>query len=254
MGRHQYRRPPVVEAICQVQVVETDAPEIPRLARVYERLMASYPAKPLTRQTVQNAVNAQLSVEGDPEVMSRLKVGRKVLFSTKDGTRFVAVSSNEVSVHTLPPYDGWDGFRTRIGGALDACGEADPSGRAYRIAVRYSNRVSLPGYKVPLSDYFTRAPEYPEGIPVAGITSLFSRIQCEYPHEPIELVLIMAAAEPRAVDRPSFVLDIEVAWVNRDAPLAISALLPIVDDLKEKVSVAFECSLTDEARRAFDVA
>ncbi len=63
----------------------------------------------------------------------------------------------------------------------------------------------------------------------------------------------MADVGPKRVEAPSFLLDLEVAWANTLEPLALAAALPKIEDLKEKVSVAFESSLTDEARRSFDV-
>ena len=87
---------------------------------------------------------------------------------------------------------------------------------------------------------------------MTGMTSFLSRIECEYPDEPMRLLIVMANVEPKLVASPSFILDLEVAWANRVEPLAVAEALPKIDELKERVSVAFENSMTDEARRAFD--
>jgi uncharacterized protein (TIGR04255 family) len=192
-------------------------------------------------------------VDGSPEIQARYRISRKTLFPSEDGSRFVAVGANEVSIHTLSPYDGWDPFRERIGQVLVACGEAEAPRRAFRIAVRYINRVPLPAYNIPLSTYFTKAPEYPDGVPVVGMASFFSRIDCAYSDQAIRLMIAMADIEPKRVESPAFVLDLEVAWANSPEPIAIGAALPRIEDLKERLSVAFENCVTDEARRAFDV-
>jgi hypothetical protein len=104
-----------------------------------------------------------------------------------------------------------------------------------------------------LSTYFTKAPEYPDGVPVLGMANFLRRIECVYPDQSIRLMIRMADVEPRRSDSPAFILDLEVAWANWPEPLAIGAALPKIEDLKERLSVAFENSVTDEARRAFDV-
>lgn len=253
MPRHQYKRPPVAEAICQIQLAPTDGFSILQLAHLPASFSAMYPGKPKEQQTAQGDFSGGFSEDGAAELRSHFKIVRKTLFPSEDGTRFVAVRANELSIHTLSPYDGWDPFRERIAGAIHACRDVHPLGRAQRIAVRYTNRVSFPAYNVPLNTYFTKAPEYPDGVPVVGMTNFFSRVECEYPDDSIRLVILIGDVGPKRIESPTFLLDVEVAWANSLEPLAIAAALPKIEDLKEKVSVAFESSVTDKARRAFDV-
>jgi uncharacterized protein (TIGR04255 family) len=252
MARHQFKKPPVVEAICQIHLVPTEELHLRQLARLHERLIARYPGRPQEQQDVQPELTGGLSAEGILEIQSKFKLARKTILRSEDGTRFVAISPNELSIHTLPPYDGWEAFRERIAEVLSAYSEPESPRRAHRVAVRYTNRLSLPVYDTPLQTYFTKAPEYPEGLPVLGLTSFFTRIECEYPDQPIRLTLSMTDVQPRPVESPAFILDLEAAWMNREEPLAVTEALPKIEDLKERVSVAFEKSLTDEARRVFD--
>jgi uncharacterized protein (TIGR04255 family) len=253
MGRHQYKKPPIAEAICQIQLLPIARFNVAELARLHERLFAMYPAQTSERVTVQGESTGVMSVDGSPEIQSNYKVLRKTLFPSEDGTRFVAASANEVSIHTLIPYDGWGPFRERIAQVLRACGEAGGPGRVFRIAVRYINRVPFPAYGVPLNTYFTKAPEYPEGVPVLGIASFLSRVECLYPDEAVRLMIVMADVEPKNIEGPAFILDLEVAWASWPYPLAFAEAFPKIEDLKERLSVAFENCVTDEARRVFDV-
>ena len=95
------------------------------------------------------------------------------------------------------------------------------SGRAYSIAVRYINRVPFPADQIPLSTYFTKAPEYPEGVPVTGMTNFLSRMECGYPDGSTRLMIVMGDVEPKQVASPSFILDLGVAWANRLEPLCL---------------------------------
>jgi uncharacterized protein (TIGR04255 family) len=241
-----------VEAICQFQLLPTEDSPVRLPSRLHERLNATYPGTPQVRQEVQPDVRGGVSEDGIPEVQAKYKLTQKILLRSEDGTRFVATSPNELSVHTLPPYDGWDAFRTRIADVLRIFGEEGTTRLASRVAVRYINRISLPRYDIPLEAYFKRAPEYPEELPVVGLTRFFSRIECEYKDEPIRLTMMFADVHPKPVDSPAVVLDLEVAWESQGQGLDVTVALPIIENLKEKLSVAFEKSLTDEARKLFD--
>lgn len=253
MSRHQYKRPPVVEAICQFQMLPGDDLHFHLPSRLHERLIETYPGTPQVRQEVQPDVRGGLSEEGSPEVQAKYKLTQKILLRSLDGTRFIAISPNELSVHTLPPYDGWSSFRTRIADVLRVCGEQVITRLASRVAVRYINRISLPRYDIPLETYFRKAPEYPAEVPVVGLTRFFSRIECEYEDQPIRLTMMFSDVYPKPIDSPAVMLDLEVAWEFQGQGLVMSAALPNIEDLKERLSVAFEKSLTDEARRLFDV-
>ena len=253
MARHQYKKPPVVEAICQIQLLPTAGFSIAELALLHKSVSVIYPGQSSERVEVQTDIVGGLSADGSSEVQSKYKVIRKALFPSDEGTRFVAVSANEVSIHTLSPYDGWEPFRARIAQVLAACGKMEALRPASRVAVRYINRVAFPGYNIPLSDYFTKAPEYPDGVPVQGMQKFLSRVECLYADPSISLTIVMADIEPKGIQFPSFILDLEVAWANRAGTLAVSAALPLIEDLKERLSVAFENCVTEEARRGFDV-
>jgi uncharacterized protein (TIGR04255 family) len=253
MSRHQFKRPPVVEAICQIQLLPNLRFSISELARLRESVFLMYPGHSAERIEVQTDSAGGFSADGSPEIQSKHRILRKSLFSTENGARFVALSANEVSIHTLTPYDGWGPFRERIATVLHACEEAEAPQRAFRITLRYINRVPFPAYSVPLSTYFTKAPEYPEGVPVLGMAGFLSRVECVYPDQSVRLTIVMADAEPKLIESPAFILDLEVAWANQPEPLAVAGALPKIDDLKEKLSVAFENCVTDAARRAFDV-
>ncbi len=253
MARHQYKRPPVVEAICQIQLPPTARPSVAELARLNESISAMYPGQSTERIEVNADWAGGFSADGSPEVHSTSKIVRKTLFPSEDGTRFVAVSANEVSIHTLSPYDGWEPFRERIAQVLTACGEVESLRPAFRIAVRYINRVAFPAYNIPLSAYFTKAPEYPDGVPVEGMEKFLSRVECLYADRSVRLTIVMADIAPKGIEFPSFILDLEVAWAKWPGTLAVSAALPLIEDLKERLSVAFENCVTEEARRGFDV-
>lgn len=86
-----------------------------------------------------------------------------------------------------------------------------------------------------------------------GMQRFLSRVECLYADPSISLTIVMADIEPKGIQFPSFILDLEVAWANSTGTLAISAALPLIEDLKERLSVAFENCVTEEARREFDV-
>ena len=122
MARHQYKAPPVVEAICQIQLLPSGWLEFPQLARLRQSFSKMFePGKPKEQESVESELAGGFLADGTSEIQAKYKIVRKTLFPSEDGTRFVAVSLNELSVHTLAPYDGWDPFRERIAEVLNVC-------------------------------------------------------------------------------------------------------------------------------------
>ncbi len=201
MARRQYKNPPVLEALCQIQLMPATGFNVGELNLLKSRLLNKYAESPENSNPLR--VNGRVRRSHPTVPRNTIEIqdcAENSLFPTENGTRSVAVERERGLVSTLLPYDGWDAFRDRISDVLSACGDAGRRESASRIAVRFINRVSFPSYNVPLSTYFTKAPEYPEGVPVVGMTNFLSRVECEYPDESIRLVLIMADVGPKRVE------------------------------------------------------
>jgi uncharacterized protein (TIGR04255 family) len=246
-ARRQYRKPPIVEAVCEFRFVATADwdPAIPW--RFRERVQDEYAGKPIN----QVALEADLKKEPGESSVSFKQGVVKVQFPNRDGNRLVAVGPHVLSVHVRQPYPGWDeDFRPRIERGLVAyAAAASPEGFT-RVGIRYINQVVLPKEKTGLEPFLNHLPQRVEGLP-ADVLSAFSRAELGYEERGRKLILTWATQRSEA-GASTLLLDLDTVWEASDGPLPMDAALGIASELRERERVAFEALITDETRRIFD--
>ena len=114
MERRNYHNPPIEEAICEFRFAPGSDwdPTIPGL--FYEEVRESYTGKPYQESFME--MEAQ---QERPSLTLNLGITR-VVFSTEDKKRLVAIAPNILGVHILRPYSEWEDFQKRIQEAIDA--------------------------------------------------------------------------------------------------------------------------------------
>src|SRR5262249_10954306 len=118
--------------------------------------------------------------------------------------------------------------------------------RIERVAVRYINRLDLPGDRVELKDYLRTAPELSPDL-VQGLVGFF--MQLNIPHTDIKCTSLLneitvEAPEPGVV---SVVLDIDL-FRTEDLPQAEQDLWSLFETLHERKNEIFEACITDRTR------
>ncbi len=249
MTRRIYRKPPIVEALCEFIFVSKEEWDLLYVSLLREALKATYQSKP-RRQTVLEAEIKQDGQEG--ETALRLKQGSgKVQFPREDGRQIVGVGQDQLSVHVMSPYPTWDSFRPKIVEALDAYKKiVDPVG-IKRIGLRYINKIELQGDKpISLVDYFVSPPSFPDGFE-GEMVNFVSRREFAYQDQPIKLLLNFAST-PESEGKYGFLLDLDMVWDQKDEPLSLDHAIAMVDDLRTRERDAFELLITDRTREIFD--
>lgn len=252
MARPKYRRPPIEEAVCQLHFAPSQEWGLTLLAHLHLRLKDAYPEPPREQQILESELSGGRE-EGKLGFFLKTQIAKsRIQFPAENGTRLVSVGPDELGVHVLRPYAGWDQFRPRIVDALAAYREVATPVGVSRIGLRYINRIPLPPGEVQLGRYFTKFPDYPDGIPVSRMVAFFSRIECEFPDQPIRLSVTFADIETKPEEPPSVLLDIDAAWLRKNDALPVDRAMEQIDDLKERVSLTFEQYITDELRAAIN--
>jgi uncharacterized protein (TIGR04255 family) len=65
-------------------------------------------------------------------------------------------------------------------------------------------------------------------------------------------VVTFADMEPRSPDQSAFLLDIDIISISTDAPIPLSEIEGVLEDMKVRHRQVFESLITDESRRLFD--
>lgn len=185
-------------------------------------------------------------------------VGQPAAFSVQEGVggvqlvdddakRLISIAPNMLSVHVLRPYEGWVRFQPRTASAVAAYKDVVGVETVQRLGLRYVNRIVIPTPAVDLDEYFTCAPRSPEGLP-DRMASLLSRV--EYVYDDGKKLIVTFATIEATPGTCAFLLDLDGVWEGQG--IGVDVVLPILDDLHERIGSAFETLITDKTREVFD--
>ncbi len=251
MERHRYKRPPIEEAVCDIQFAPgTDwDPTLPGL--LFGKLKTTYNEKPRQQQVVEAQVQSP-GAEGSPSTLEHRFGKMRVQLLAENGTRIVGVSQDQLSVHMLRPYTKWEDFQPRIMKAIDAYREiAKPEG-VTRLGLRYINRIVFSEREPMLENYFTIPPKFPVVQPPTRILAFFNRKESEFLDKPIRIVVTFADIEPKPSEGASYLLDLDIIWIRAEEPISFEELPDVMDDMKNRHRDVFESLITDKTRKMFD--
>ena len=253
MEPSRYKKPPIEEAVCDIQFAPgTDwDPTMP--GRIHERLKGVYSGKPRLQQFVEAQVQG-LDTDGGASVSLQQRIARqRVQLLTSDGTRMVGLGAEQLTVHMLRPYSGWDEYRPRIEEALAAYREIAEPEAITRIGLRYVNRICIAGEGTPdLGRYFTVPPKFPPVDENIRVLSFFNRKEAEYTDAPIRFVVTFAEMEPALPQSHEYLLDLDIIWINTDHPAPLDRAMALIDEMKIRHRNIFESLITNDARKLFD--
>ncbi len=208
---------------------------------MYEKLRDSYPNDPSV---------------AEPDAAHAGGAGRdsnaQVVLSTVDNLKQVRFGESTVSVVILAPYNGWDEFKPRIRQAIAAFMKVTEPTSVSRIRMRYRNLIRIPGESFYFNEYFNISLNYPDEIPKL-FSWHYNGLRADYKdNENTSLQLIFSSADSDGEGRIGTLLDIAAIRRNVHEPMAIGAIMKIINDLKLRVSNTFESMITDKTRALFN--
>jgi uncharacterized protein (TIGR04255 family) len=176
---------------------------------------------------------------------------RKTLFPTADDRELLGITTDELSVHILRPYSGWDRFRQRIVKAKSDFEDLLQPAGIKRVALRYINRIVLPETDLDLGKYFTFFPMITD-TPPGKMTSFFVRTQSVYNDKPVSMSFTFTDQGAKIPGRAVFFLDFDLFQEWSNEPLPLSDAISYLDDIRLRERAAFEDLITDHLREVFN--
>lgn len=241
----KYRKPPVVEALCELFFEGSNWDEtVP--GQFYERVKARFPEK---AQREGQQAHVALSSTGEAVAGVR-RLPPRPQFLTADKSRMIQLEQDLLVVNQLPPYPHFEDWQPEVRSALEAYSSLTSPAGVKRIGVRYINKVVIPKAPIALEDYFTVYPQLPKdmGNVLEGFLVRFEIPKQRENHT----VLVTLAAAP--ADKPGEVaqlLDLYDVFQSAE-PIPLTDVDRHVQVAHENVQAAFEGSITDKLRELFD--
>ena len=241
--RRIYPNPPIVEAVVELRF-EGGVPWTPEVRAAVKARLPAYSGAPRASQQIE--LHAALA-EGSVTTGARTTL-QAVLYPSANGSSLVGLGTGHVSVHALAPYPSWETFLERIEAAVAAYTEVVTPTSISQVAVRYIDRVKLPGGVESLADYFVGIPARPETMP-AKLAAFHVVLQAVDEDGTLAL-LTLSTAVPDADQRPIILYDLNLV---RGLPAAtpIAGWRGQVEDLHARQRDIFEDSITDKTRELF---
>ncbi|MHB1949742.1 MAG: TIGR04255 family protein [Gammaproteobacteria bacterium] len=232
-----YNKPPIVEALIDIQVQPSDDIQNTTLEKLYEKIKSNYPNK-------ENIFlkTAQIDISKEQTNFITNEMGLKV--SSLDKKYVAQLKKTGLTFSIINAYHGWDDLYDKTKQLWTIFNDEVKPSKIIRIAVRYINRIDIPALNFDMEEYFHVCPKAN-----LGLSGFFLQIQV--PQSEGGLAIIhQTATTPIQAGFTSILLDLEI--------FEFQSLLPTDNKLWERVEILriqknnlFEKCITDKTRELF---
>lgn len=240
----KYRRPPIVEAVCEFYFDMTQWDDmVPGL--YYDRVRKQYP-----RKKELQAIAVEIGV-GTGICGSRVTPGgKRYQFISDDEKRIIQIERNLLVVNQLRMYPHFESWKPIIISALKQyCALTSPRG-IKRLGMRYLNRIEIPSDRFTMEDYFQVYPEVPRELGGSHGQYLL-RLEMSPVQSGHQLLLTLGTAPVNRSGISGQMLDLYdvIEFKESLPPREITAA---IDEAHENIETVFENCITDKLRELFD--
>ena len=244
-----YSRPPVREAIIDIQIDALPEELLPKLKECGTEFVSLYPK---TKTRYRGTISMKVSDGDGTSEQNRQLFGYS--FHSPDENRCVQLRHDGFTFNLLKPdpmaeWPGWNVLRDEAQRVWDSYVMVTNTAEIKRIAVRYINQIVIPGGKIELLDYFTEPPRIPVGLP-QSLNDYFSRIEINNSDPEAFIIITQTPAPQKYQNQPTFTLDIDVIREQRML-LDSFDLWSTLDRFRELKNTVFEASLHPKAKNLF---
>jgi len=239
----KYRKPPIVEVVCEFRFVPSSPWDAAIPGLVYTQLSGEFPKRRMLR-----GFESQVSpAEGG--VRQQIQLAERVQFLREDERAFIQVGPDFLAINHLSPYPAWEGFRPIIQQGFNAYLQvAKPTGLR-RIGLRYINKIEIPVEPVSFEEFFNFYPH--TGSIKSEITEFVLGVVSPFEEDRDALRLQLNSAEPGEAGHLAALLDLDY-FVARPQAVTLDEAMAWVDSAHDRVQATFEACLTERLRDTFE--
>ena len=241
-----YRKPPVVEALCEVYFSESEwNSTLP--GKFYSKIEQEYPETKELQQ-VEAAVSVSAAAQG-----AQFQIrGTRIQFINSDKSRIVQLEKDLIVVNQLRPYLKFREWQPVINTMIRSYSElAHPRG-IKRMGMRYINEIELPPIPLHMQDYFRVYPQLPQEM---GDEHGRFMVRMNVPphHDHHELIITFVLKTIKQNEPTHFMLDLYDIIATEEL-FSLDQLDGLVREAHENIVLAFENSLTQKTKGMFEEA
>lgn len=238
-SRH-YSRAPITEAIIDLRVTLPEQFTVEDLADIHFLIKDRFPTKePIHTGSLTFQTGPSIKIDA-----SREQHG--FLFRSEDGLKIFQAKLSGFTFNRLAPYTTWEDFRSDARRLWEIYKSVCKPSSVVRVAVRFINRLDLPGPVVDFKHYLQTLPEIAPNLP-QGLSGFFMQLQI--PQEDLNSMLIIneAFTPSTSPEIVSVILDFDLfreqVWQSND-----EGIWKFLEELRHRKNLVFEESITDKTR------
>lgn len=237
----RYSNAPIAEAIIDLRVKLPEGVAISDVLRSHSGQEDAYPQKKDLNRFV-----GQFEISQQAPSTSATADHIGFSFASSDEKQVYVARLDGFTASRLAPYDRWEHFRNEARRLWDVYRSAVRPTCIERIAVRYVNRLNLPGERVELKDYLRTSPEVSPDLP-QGLEGFFLQVRIPHPDIKCTSLLNETGVPPPHLGVVSVVLDIDL-FRTEDVPQDEGGLWNLFEALHERKNDIFEACITNRTR------
>ena len=240
----EYRKSPIVEAVCEFRAKKDCKWDITVPGLIYEKVKEKFPNR---EQRLFQNLEVTKSQE---DLQHQLQTSERILLLSEDRKRFIQVGPRLLAVNCLKPYPAWASFKEMINTALEALAATIKIDEFQRIGLRYINRIEIPFTSLNLEEYFEFRPFLGKKLPqdmtnfIVGCMLMFhnGRDCCR-----IQLTNTVSEESSNV----AFLLDLDYSLAKPQEVVKQQAM-EWLEAAHRKVYDIFEGCITDKLRNIFE--
>ena len=230
-----YNKPPLIEAVCDFRFSSSQPWDWTIPGLFYEQIQDNFPKK--------NQVNV-VETRVDPNEGKIVQQSQlKMQFISLDGTAVIQVAPDNLTIHQLRPYDGWQYYKARILKYLSVYHKTAHPESLANVVLRYVNRIDFLYTEIELEEYFRILPQVPNPIPQI-FPSFLLNVDVPYNSLKSGLRIIFGTVLPEGVTKLAYLLDLSMS----SSTSAISSGDEVSEWLEaahKHLEVAFDAAFTE---------
>lgn len=248
--RVHYSNAPITEALIDLRVTPGQDFSLDDLEAIRNTIADSYPT-----QEMMHFYSGQWTIQGAGDPI------QAEVASQHGGFRFVSQNKQQIfqaridgfTFSTLAPYDRWEPFRDEARRLWELYRSAAKVELITRAAVRYINRIDIPGARTELEDYFRTYPEVSADMPNEGLIGGFF-MQLQLWQEDLNCLVLLneTLLPPLDHETTSIQLDLDLSREQFGEPWQAdedARVWEFLEQLHDRKNEVFEASITDATRR-----
>lgn len=233
---------PIVEAVFDIRVKFEEEVDLEQLEAIHQAVADRFPEK--TERMV-----AQVTFGPNVPKPSHTQEITGYLFKSNEQKKLFQVRLDGFTFNKLKPYETWSDFRDEAIELWKLFTEMAKPRVATRIALRFINRIEIPGVQAKIEDYFTTYPQISEKLP-QGIADYLMRLVIPNPQNAALGILTQKMEQPTPDGHLPVIFDID-CFYDREYEVSGSALLDDFENLRNYKNQLFFDSLTEKALELF---